>query len=463
LQGLAGPALLAAAATGQAGSPPAFLGSPAVGPAHAAAPEILSVAPASGPAAAEPLPAPSQPAVALDLPGLCRLALEKQPALAAYRASLAAAHAKSDALERLCVPTILRRDLPVRREQAHHGIRAAEAQLCQAEQDTLYAVTRTYYSVLYARRQQTIARDILDPENPNGIANLRKLTEAILKERTARLDVRDHHLAHIDALIQTVKARSQDAIQGEQRALAALREAIGLGPGESLTVASGAQLPQQLPPVPDQAQVIALALHHRGEVTQAEVGAAVTGLEVTAQDKSHRATFSTFAAGSDLHATPVPQGEADGEYRPWAVGLEMPTMLVGSRSARVEQAQALEARAAAVVQKTRNLVALQAEEAYHRWREASGRYDAYKKGADDAEKAAAKLRDPDPDKGGFDPGKAGARIVARPNLDDVIEARTRATQLRVLANQAQFEMLIALANLQRVTAGGYCPGILPVP
>src|SRR5262249_42829185 len=110
LGGLAAPAVLSLAATGFA-DPPDL-------PERTAAP------------AAEAAP---QGVCGLDLAGYRRLALERQPSLAAYRASVAAAEAKAHALDNLHVPTIIRRDLPTRRQQAAQGVVAAQAQLAQAE------------------------------------------------------------------------------------------------------------------------------------------------------------------------------------------------------------------------------------------------------------------------------------------------------------------------------------------
>src|SRR5205823_7842281 len=113
--------------------------------------------------AAEPLAQPGKkPAIVVEEPppglaALRLLALEKQPALAAYRASAAAAEAKSEALDRLKLASLIRRDLPTRRHQAEQGVLAAHAQLNKAEYDTLYAVTRTYLSVVYAQQQLAIA------------------------------------------------------------------------------------------------------------------------------------------------------------------------------------------------------------------------------------------------------------------------------------------------------------------
>src|SRR5205807_1354606 len=82
--------------------------------------------------------------------------------IAAARASLAAAEEGSQALEDLMVPMVLVPDLPIRRKQASAGITAAAAGVDQAEHDTIYAVTRTYFTLQYARAQERLARGIVD-------------------------------------------------------------------------------------------------------------------------------------------------------------------------------------------------------------------------------------------------------------------------------------------------------------
>src|SRR5215831_13920525 len=59
---------------------------------------------------------------------------------------------------------------------------------------------------------------------------------------------------------------------------------------------------------------------------------------------------------------------------------------------------------------------------------------------------------------------AGARPYDyRPTLDELIETRLRATQLRLLATGARFRALLALAALERIRAGGFCPRFAPPP
>src|SRR5205085_10973004 len=109
----------------------------------------------------------------------------------------------------------------------------------------------------------------------------------------------------------------------------------------------------------------------RGELVQATVLAEVTCLEVEAQGTGVHKRMETFAAGSDIHSRQVPQGVRNTEYRPGAVPPEMPTVLAGPRAERVQHAQSLHARAEAVALVTRNLIALEAEDAFLRWQAAA--------------------------------------------------------------------------------------------
>ena len=89
----------------------------------------------------------------------------------------------------------------------------------------------------------------------------------------------------------------------------------------------------------DRAQVIALALATRGELVQAYNVARVAELEVCAQNTGCLLPFKkTFAAASDIHSRPIPQGQSNGTYRPGAISIEMPATLVGHKGDRVERA-----------------------------------------------------------------------------------------------------------------------------
>ena len=117
----------------------------------------------------------------------------------------------------------------------------------------------------------------------------------------------------------------------------------------------------------------------------------VAALEVEAQATSCRFRMQTFAANADIHNRQIPQGVAEKEYRPGGVPPEMPTMLAGARSERVKQAEALHARSTAMLQATRNVIRLEAEDAFVRWRQAERQGAKAKAAAEAGDKLANDL------------------------------------------------------------------------
>jgi outer membrane protein TolC len=383
---------------------------------------------------------------ALDLPALRRMAMDKQPTLAAYRASLAAAQLKAKALDDLMVPPLLRKDLPIRRQQAARGVSIAEAQLCQGEWQTVYNVTRNYLSALYALEQQRVAADAI-----NGLEKLRDQAKR-WADANVRPDVQPEHVKRLDFILSHSQGRQEEAIEGYERALAALREAVGLGPDCPLEIVRQ--------PLPDlttticREEIIKLALARRGDYAQVVLAAEVFCLEVDAQGLIHGPSGQTFAAAGDIHATLVPHGSNDPDYKPAGISLEMPTLIPGSQSDRVEQARALSARATAVVDKTRNLVGLEAEDAWLRWQEASHKKQKYaearKKAIDYNEDMQSAFGQP------VDPNKP-----VKFRFDEVINANLLAAQSKLDYNQALYMADLALAALERITAGGFLSGLDP--
>lgn len=390
--------------------------------------------------AAEPPPAEQVaapvPVQVLDLATCRRIALERQPSLAAAQASLDAAAARAQALCRLHAIPILASDLPIRRQQADLGVSGAAAALEQARWDVNYDVTRTYLMAVYARQQLTVA-----DEAERDLSKLKDEASTAGKDRVAE---------QIAVYIKVVRARRDTAVEGVERALAALREATGLDPNAPIAVAD-AKLPDLTPTV-SRDEVLALAQSRRGEIAQTAAAAEVTGYEVKAQESKRFApSFRTFASASDIHVQPVPQAGRGTEYHPGALGPEMPTTLVGKRDDRVAQAQALSARADAVAEKTRGLVALEADDAFHRWQETARRLPKARDAADSAKALADKL----------------AKDAKDPNLDvrfsEAMGSGTIASQLRLEANEVHLQHLLNLATLERVTAGGFSAGFVPCP
>jgi outer membrane protein TolC len=402
----------------------------------------VSLAGARAAGAAQPppdlgVPAPpvvSAPPLTLTLPECLDTAHQRHPKIAAQRASLAAAEDGRRALDALRVPALIVPDLPVRRRQAALGVTAAAAALEQAEREVAYGVIRTYFTVLYARAQEQVARNVVE-----RLIGARDAAKTALEE--GRKGVTDADVRRTEIFVHLAKTKRIQAAEGVKRALAALREAVGLGPDACLDV------PPTALPVPSarpcKGDVIAAALARRAELVQAGVLADVTCLEVEAQGTSSHKKMETFAIGSDLHSHPVPQTVYSPQYRPGAIAPEMPALLGGSRGERVRHARDLHARAQAVVEGTRNLIALEAEDAYLRWEEASQQAAEARKAADMGDELARDLNKDFRAKG-------GARA------DEMVNAAVIASQARAQYNEFLFQQIVALADLERVTAGGFC-------
>jgi outer membrane protein TolC len=119
----------------------------------------------------------------------------------------------------------------------------------------------------------------------------------------------------------------------------------------------------------------------------------------------------------------------------------MPASLAGRKADRIERAQLLTDRASAVVDKTNNLVALEVEATYLKWLEAAQKV----KGLEEAPRIAVEITDKV--KKEFDKGKVGGEAILR--------AQGMEEQIAASYNEALYMHALALAALERVTAGGY--------
>jgi outer membrane protein TolC len=396
--------------------------------------------------AAEPLPPPGSevaPAPApqiLDLHQCRELARAQQPAIAAARASLSAAVEKQQALDKLRFAAVIQRDLPARRKQAAVGVQAAEALVSVAEADTIYGVTFSYLSTLYANEQLRVADE--------AIEDLKRLLESVQKSvesGDARREIGKTQVDLIKTYLYAAQARREEAVEGLQRAASALREAMGVGPDCPVTLAQSTL--SDVSAMPDKEQILGLALARRGEMAQADAAFKATCFEIEAQRSTFFFSGRTFAMASDIHANPLPAAEHDDRYRPGAVDIEMPPMLPGMRADRVHQAEAYHQRAGAVVDKTRNLITLDAEQTYLRWLEAAKQLPHLREAAATSDRAAAGLRT------NFNPGAGGKGTV-----EEVLNAGLLASNQKLHLNQARYQALIGLAGLERATAGGFCAG-----
>jgi outer membrane protein TolC len=439
---------------------PVLPGGTLTSPTLPAAPLVsASPVPAASMAPAAPV-APAVPAAPapLTLDDCVRIAFEKQPALAAARASLAAAIDAQAALDnlppfaRLCNP-----DLCLRKEQAGIRVTIAQAAVTQTEWETRYAVTHHYFTHLYMRLQ-LLSADVAvqDLKTSEEIINiLLKVDELRNKTSKDDLDINELKIRYVNAVQAEIRA-------GLERSLAALREAMGVAPDFPLELAALA-LPADLQDsnnlgvnelsrlaaidvtlAPD--VLVKLALSRRAEIVQASAAGHVTDLEISAQAaKSHSYKVGTFAGAADIHAGPTPQVPAESKYPTRVLSIEMPALFVGRACDRVARASDLNQRALAVVDQTRNLIVDEAEDGYQRWRETRDKVRQY-------DEAAINLAD-------ALHSKRAEKLRGKANLDkyggrDLIDLVMQKYEYRARYFEMRYQYVLSLAALERITGGG---------
>src|SRR5262245_2220603 len=360
--------------------------------------------------------------------------MDRQPAIAAARASYGAALAGQEGVEGLKFAGILSKELSIRKHQSAWGVNIAAAGVELAEWETRYAVIRTYFTVMYAYQQGNLLDRIIAE-----LVESRKAADTFRQEKGANVSETD--VLMFDTQISRLKARRAEAKWGMQKALSALREAMGFTDECPLLVIET--------PFPDLVEditckeVTGFAVNRRGELVQALSAEQLTAYEIEAQRlQRFKPKGQTFGIGSDVHSRPIPQGIANSEYRPGAIGLEMPMYLIGRRAQRINHAWELHDRAGAVVDKTRGLIILEAEVSFYKWKEAAERVEHLRKARETGEDAATRA------KKRF--GDAKGKIPA----DEVMRATTAKEETLSLYIEALYLHALSLAGLERVTSGG---------
>jgi outer membrane protein TolC len=387
------------------------------------------------PAAAERMPAPKgevHQVQVLTLPQCVEIALSRQSAIAAARASLAAAQDQVQALDNLHLASVISHEISIRRKQADLGVVIASAGVSVEEAETIWAVTRQYYTYNYAMKQAKVVKEMIDRLEVYE----RKYKDQEEKQYESDLVMTYLYLA---------RSRQIEAVKGAYRALAALREAMGVD-GDFPCFIPAEDFPE-LRLTFDCDQVVNLALERRGELAQAVNLAEVVALEVDAQGATCKPVAKTFASGSDIHVRPVPQRSHGKEYSPGAVGVEMPPNLVGKRKDRMARARDLHGRAEAVVEKTRSLVILEAREGFLRWQQEAGRMAQTREATRRATPfVTAMERD-------FSEFQTRLFRESVAKLRSVLDALALKARAQAEHNEAVYQALVALADLERITAG----------
>ena len=121
------------------------------------------------------------------------------------------------------------------------------------------------------------------------------------------------------------------------------------------------------------------------------------------------------------------------------IGLQLERAPVGKRETRKATAEVYATRMEAAVAQARSLVGLEAENAYNRYVEAARNVRDSREAVKAAEELIARERE------------AAGGIQ---NREDVLQNEVSASLALASLNEALYDQLVALADLERTTAGG---------
>jgi outer membrane protein TolC len=392
-------------------------------------------APFPAPAAAPPAPV----VMRYTLGEALAIAHERHPQLAALRASMNAALVKQRGIGEVKRTTgfasgLVIPDYEFRMQQSDLGLRATMAEYAQARHEVNYAVVRCFYTVVYAREQAKVARDLVEQLE----VNLEQVKKIVSGKGAGVAGITKNTEDNLQIFLGEARGQLILAETGTDRARAALREALGLDPLTRVDAADEV-LPEFKAEIKRDA-VIALAVTMRGEVKLAEMGADVSRLEVCAQwARRFNLSAGTYAEGADIHSRPIPAATRDPDYKPGAIGPEMPVKLVGNRDTRAQTAGLYAERATEAARQARSLIGLEAEVGYTRWVEATRKVEKSRI----ASKAGRELLD-----------RLRQAAGGKQTKEDLLINEISATRAIASMNEALYDQIIAIANLERITAGG---------
>ncbi len=370
------------------------------------------------------------------------IALERQPSLKAVKDSAAATQAGYRALTNFgTASTLISPDVEIRKQQAKRGLMATSAEYQKLHNEVVQDVTRLYYTSVYAKQQLQLADRMVF-----RLSGLVDIAEVFLKETPAK-DLGDFNLGKLQLMksgLLDAKKFQTTARVGRQKALAALREVMAVDARTFPFRVKDQELPimSQKEPL-DADRVKELALERRPELVLAAAGVDAFRLEVYAQARiPFKRVVPTLASGADIHAKEIPAPNRGTDYRPGGIIPEMPTQLVGSKYDRVCRAMAFAQRAESVYDKAHYLIIVEAENAYFDFEEASERLgysiQQFKLSKEIQENA-----------------RASAEIIK--SKDQLVYAEVKAARDQSDYVEAVYKYLLALAALERVTAGGIQP------
>ncbi len=375
----------------------------------------------------------------LTLADCLAIALEHQPSLKAAILSQKSTSASQNALNNIQkIGELFSPDLPIRKQQAASGQVAASADIQKVHNDIVYDTTRLYYTIVYARQQEQIA--------DNVVATLERLVEIgkIVLDSPMPGDMTKAKLDQMKIGLAEAKSLRLTAVVGRKQAYAGLREVMGVDAGFLFRVQEDGLPVMSQKVTLTREQAIEMALARRPELTLAAAGVDAFRLEVYAQAKiPFRKKVPTLAAGADIHGRHIPQGIRERDYRPEPIVPEMPTTLVGNKYDRVCKAMVLSQRAEAVYEKARNLVILEAENGFFTLELAAEKLVIAKEKYADAKDLMDRVLE---------------------NIDNLKSQKDQLVLGYVTASRAQsdyvtavYDYILALAAMERITAGGLKP------
>ena len=168
-------------------------------------------------------------------------------------------------------------------------------------------------------------------------------------------------------------------------------------------------------------------------------------MSATTQSATGSFQVPTLATGGDIKAREVPGTvrELGGQYKPGAIMPEMPPQLVGNQADRVARAMHYSQRADAVYEKVRNLVRLEAENAFFEYELAAKNVTGGQLKFNSGKSLMVSLRE----------------AADNPNAEreQLVRGYVEAARAQSDYVEAVWQYLLTLAHLERVTAGGVRP------
>jgi outer membrane protein TolC len=371
------------------------------------------------------------------------IALDRQPTIKAMQASIKASETGYQALLNFgTTATIISPDLEIRKQQAQRGLAAALSDCQKVRNEVIQDVTRLYYLAVFAKQSGMVADNIV-----SLLEEMASLIEKILNSKVPVDQLGGLTVAKLRVVqmgVLTTKKLSGEAAIGRQQALAALREAMGVDERCFAFRVKDTELPVMSQDIPVTLEtVVELALARRPELALAAAGVDVFRLEVYAQGKlPFSRKVPTFASGGDLHSKDVPATIRAKEYRPGGIMPEMPTQLVGTKYDRVERAMAYSEKAEQVYEKARNLVVLEAQNAFYEYKLANENLIYSKAQVELANDLFKRTRE---------------NVDNIKEKDQIVQAYITVGKVQADYTKAILDHVLALAALERITAGGVQP------